>query len=131
MLRLLKKLQKYNKIPIHIGRKSIQAIIADTWVKRMLGLMYFENLPINTCMLFIFGNESLHEIWMHGMLFSIDVLWIDSNMKIIDIQENLPPCKGINCKIYKPCKPSKYIIELEAGYIKKNKIKKGLPIHFE
>lgn len=98
-------------------------MIADTSLKRMIGLMYRKSIKSNQCMLFIFENEGKHAIWMQNMEFAIDVLWLDRNYKIVDIKENFMPCKSLwNCKEYVPKKEAKYVIELNKGTVKKEKI---------
>ena len=94
------------------------ALIADNSIKRMLGLMFRKRLGKRECMLFIFDNEDRHPIWMYNMLFPIDVVWLNSNSKIVGIKKNLSPCKSIfRCKEYAPDKNSSYVIELPVGSI--------------
>ncbi len=77
-------------------------------------------------MLFIFDGESRQGIWMQNMLFAIDVLWLDSKSRIVSMERNLQPCQSMfGCKTYTPEKGSKYVIELKAGTIAKNRIKLG------
>jgi len=113
-------MQKYNTKTVYIKRNKFNAIIADTTVKRMIGLMFRKRLRENECMLFIFGNEGFHAIWMHNMLFPIDAIWLDSNYSIIDIKENLKPCGSMmNCPEYSPGSPAKYVIEFNSGAVKR------------
>lgn len=128
LLKLLQRIQKYNSVPVRIGNDEMTALVADTSIKRMIGLMYRKGLPKNTCMLFTFEKEKKYGIWMHGMEFGIDTLWISKELKIVHIVENMMPCTLFNCKVYKPEKPAKYVIEVNRGYIRKNNIKEGLPI---
>ena len=129
---LLKFLQKhihYNSTEVHIEKIAVDVLIADNFIKRMIGLMYRKSLRNNQGMLFIFGSSDYHSIWMLNMHFSIDILWINKSFDIIDMQENAMPCRSMfNCKTYRPKKPDKYIIELNAGFIKNNRIKKGAKI---
>lgn len=110
------------------GRK-FSAIIADTPLKRMIGLMYRKGIKETQCMLFIFDQPGKHAIWMHNMLFAIDVLWIDDKFRVAEIKENFLPCKSLfNCKEYAPKKAAKYVIELNHGAAKRNGIKPGSKI---
>ncbi|ASI14112.1 DUF192 family protein [Candidatus Mancarchaeum acidiphilum] len=132
MLRFLKRFQRYQEKLIAIGDIELNAVIADNFIKRMIGLMYRDSLKENSCMLFIFDSAGKLGIWMYNMKFPIDVLWIDKNMAIIDIKENLQPCRSIfNCDIAYPKANSKYIIELNAGYVKSHDIKLGTKINLE
>ncbi len=117
---------KYKSASIAINGKRLNAIVADTWAKRMIGLMYRNGMDEGACMLFVFSNEGRYGIWMHGMKFSIDTFWVGKDLAIVDIKENMMPCT--RCKVYKPEKAAKYVIETNAGFARKNNIKKGLPI---
>ncbi|MCL4371922.1 DUF192 domain-containing protein [Candidatus Marsarchaeota archaeon] len=122
MLNAIRKRLRYSKQTVYIGSTQLEAIVADSFIKRMIGLMYRDSIADNECMLFIFSQEGKFGIWMKNMLFAIDVIWADSNLRIIDLQQNLQPCKKLFCKTYAPQRVSKYIIELNAGFISKNKI---------
>ncbi len=98
----------------------------------MIGLMYTDSLKENSCMLFIFDSESKPGIWMYNMKFPIDILWINKDLSIVDIKENLQPCKNIfTCDISYPKAESKYIIELNAGYVKSHNIQLGTKINLK
>ena len=126
MLRLLSRLQKYHTIIISIHGTKLNAAVADSFLKRMIGLMFRKHLPRNSCMLFVFNIEGFHGIWMRNMLFPIDVLWINKRMRVVDLKENLRPCTStFDCATYSPAKKSKYILELNAGKIKELNIKTG------
>ena len=101
------------------NKVSFQAEIADTWLMIAKGLMFRDSLEKNTGMLFIFPDEAKHSIWMFGMKFSLDILWLDKEGKIVTIRENTPPdvFLGPHPEYY-PLKDAKYVLELQAGTIK-------------
>lgn len=126
LLKSIYKHQKYRYASISIGKKRFLAILADTTAKRMIGLMFRKSVSKDTCMLFIFPNEARHGIWMYNMFFPIDVLWLDRELKIVDIGNALQPCKSIfDCETYHPSKSAKYVIELNSGSIKANRISRN------
>jgi hypothetical protein len=123
IFRFIKKFQRYGLAEIRIGGKKVIALVADTELKRVLGLMHRKGLAKNECMLFVFPYMGHHGIWMYKMRFPIDILWLDNQMKIVDYVENAMPCKSIfNCKTYIPKKPSKYVIELKGGFVANAKL---------
>lgn len=122
--------QKYKSIKIKISSKYLNAIVADTFIKALIGLMFRKKLGKNECMLFLFKNKGRHSIWMKNMLFNIDIIWLDKDKKIIEYLENIPKCTGFNCKTYGISADSKYFIEFNSGFIKKNKINKMTKIIF-
>ncbi len=126
MLGLLYRMQKYETRTVGIAGKRYKALVADTGVKRAIGLMFREGLPKGTCMLFIFGFPGRHSIWMHNMRFPIDAVWLDSKGVVIDLKENLEPCASmLGCPQYAPGGQASYLMELGAGTIKREKIRAG------
>jgi len=79
-------------------------------------------------MLFIFDNESLHGIWMKDMNFAIDILWIDEGYKVVDIKKDAKP--ESYPEVFIPEVPSKYVLEVNAGFLEENDIEIGDKIIF-
>ena len=99
----------------------------------MIGLMFRKKLAKNAGMLFtvIFRNEGFHSIWMYHMLFPIDVLWISKKQKVVDFVTAIKPAKSMgDTKTYAPKARAKYILELNAGEIKRNRLKIKSGVHF-
>ena len=118
-------MQKYKTRTISIKGKKFGAIIADTTIKRMIGLMFREGIRSNSCMLFIFRTEGFHAIWMHNMLFPIDVAWVDGKERIVDTAEGLKPCNSLfGCRRNRPKRKSKIHIGIQSRNRKKGEIKK-------
>jgi len=116
-------MQKYEHRGLSINGKSFSALVADSFSKRMIGLMFRKKLNKRECMLFIFGSEGDQAIWMRNMLFPIDVVWLDSKMRVVDTVQSIKPCKSIlSCKEYHPRRAAKYIIEMVSGSVKANGI---------
>jgi len=109
---------------VKISDVSIKAEVADTLAKRIEGLMSKKSLPEKEGMLFIFNEENHHGIWMLNMSFPIDILWVNKNLEIVDITEDVQPCK-INCPVYLPDERALYVLEVNSGFTKKNKLQIG------
>lgn len=123
-------MQKYKTRTISIKGKKFGAIIADTTIKRMIGLMFREGIRSNSCMLFIFRTEGFHAIWMHNMLFPIDVAWVDGKERIVDTAEGLKPCNSLfGCREIAPKGKARYILEFNQGTVKREKLKNGSRIN--
>ncbi len=65
-------------------------------------------------MLFVFPTEGFHGIWMKDMQFPIDILWIGSDGRIIDIAKNVTP-DSYPSK-FEPTQPARYVIEVNAYF---------------
>ena len=122
MLNFLYRRQRYSIEDISINGKRLHAIMADSFIKQMIGLMFRPNLKKDGCMLFVFNRKARHGIWMRNMRFPIDIMWLDADKKVIHSVESAPPGSA---RVYMPDKDSKYVLETNAGFIKRSRIKKG------
>ena len=118
----------------HTSKLCIKDVCVETEVvdlieSRQRGLMFRESLGENQGMLFIFEDEDWHNFWMKNMNFSLDIIWIDTKQEIVDIKENVQPCRE-TCDSIAPAKKSKYALEVNSGFVKKNDIKIGDRVKF-
>jgi len=107
----------------------IQAEVVSAFEEREKGLMFRESLAVDKGMFFIFEEEGLYSFWMKNMLFPLDIIWLGLNKKIVDIKENVPPCSE-SCEILNPGNKAKYVLEVNAGFTRRNKIKVGELVRF-
>lgn len=110
--------------------RLIEAEIAKDPISRAKGLMFRSSLKENQGMLFIFENQDFHSFWMKNTLIPLDIIWISQEKKIVYYVENAAPCKNDPCPSYKPIQKAKYVLEVNAGLIKKEKIKIGDTLSF-
>ena len=103
---------------------KINAEIADDKEERTKGLMLREKLEENSGMLFIFENEEYQIFWMKNTFIPLDIIFIDKNLEIMDIKYAIP-CNENPCTLYRPSNPSKYVLEVNAGFSAKNNISEG------
>jgi len=89
------------------------------------GLSFKESLPINAGMLFVYKKEDFYSFWMKDMNFSLDIIWINKNKKIVHIEKNVPPCNTKKCQKYRPTQKAMYVLEINSNLTEKLKIKKG------
>ncbi len=127
MLKFLMQIQKYEKKKISIKGRVLVALVADNFLKKAIGLMYRESIPSKTCMLFVFHSTGRHGIWMKNMNFAIDILWLNERKKIIDINNDVRPDDGLT---HFPSGNALYVLELPAGFARKNKVKLGEVVHW-
>jgi uncharacterized protein len=91
--------------------------------ERVKGLGGRVSLGKDSGMLFIFPESDFYGIWMKDMNFSIDIIWIDENLHVVDIKENATPESFP--EVFKPESMSLYVLEINAGEAEKAKIKIG------
>lgn len=115
---------------VKINNVSIKAEIAATVLTKTKGLMFRKSLPENEGMIFIFDNEDYHSFWMMNMSFPLDIIWINGEKKVVYIVKDAKPC-GLICKdFYVPEEKAKYVLEVNANFTTKNKIKVGTKVNF-
>jgi len=120
---------KYKHASVYVGSKAIDVLVADSLPKLMLGLMHMDSLGKSDGMLFIFGREARHRIWMLNMLFPIDIIWLSKQLIVVDIVEDAKPCSSIfRCKTYLPGEKALYVLELKAHMAKRLGIHKGVKL---
>jgi uncharacterized membrane protein (UPF0127 family) len=98
--------------------------VADTPAERGRGLSGREMLPENSGMLFVFDTPGRYGFWMYGMKFPLDIIWIDEKLRVVYFVENAQPCVNI-CETYEPPADALYVLEVNAGFVKKYGLKVG------
>jgi len=96
---------------------------ARTESEHRTGLSFQSTLKANEGLLFIFKESSVGGIWMKDMNFPIDVLWLDEHLKVNFLKENFLPSSYP--EIVYPLSPSRYILEIPAGFVRTHQIKIG------
>lgn len=113
-----------------IGNNSIQAEVVDTPEARSKGLGDRSSISDDEGMLFVFSEDKEWAIWMKGMKFPIDIIWLDGSKKVVHLAENIQPDAEPYVE-YKPPQPARYVLELQAGKIKRAKIRIGTRADFD
>ncbi|MCP6719950.1 MAG: DUF192 domain-containing protein [Patescibacteria group bacterium] len=107
------------KSEVKINNQTIVVEVVKTDKDREQGLSGRDNLGINEGMLFLFENPGNHGIWMKGMKFPIDIIWISGN-EIIGFEENVEPEPGVGVgelTVYYPPETVNKVLELKAGRV--------------
>ena len=92
-----------------------QVEIADTDEKRERGLMFREELCSDCGMLFVYDEEIKSKFWMKNTLIPLDIIWLDSDLKVIHVA-NAVPCVTEECELYGPSsEKSQYVLEVNLG----------------
>jgi len=102
--------------------------IADTEPRRVRGLMFQDQLPLDQGMIFVFNQPGLYPLWMLNMQFSLDMIWFDQDGKVVHIEKDVPPCKTPleipACQSIIPDGQAAYILEVTSGFVDHNDITK-------
>ncbi len=109
-------------VVVRINSIKVKADIADNPLSHAIGLMFRKSLPENSGMLFDFKFEFYPKIWMAFMRFPIDIVWANKDKRIIHIEQDVQPATLLNLKAYAPSRPARYVLEVPAGFVRKNKV---------
>ena len=113
---------------LRIADKEIRVELADTEEKRTRGLSGRKSLSQDSGMFFVFEIPAKYSFWMKDMRFSLDIIWIGENKKIIAISENIAP--DTYPASFFPSEPIKYVLEVNAGWAEKNEVRVGDAVEF-
>lgn len=108
---------------IFINDQAIQVSVADDQAERKQGLSGVTRLNRNEGKLFIFETSDYYGFWMKDMLFPIDILWIDEDLRIVHIEENVLPSSFPAS--YNSAVPARFVLELNAFFVDTYKIQLG------
>jgi hypothetical protein len=103
-------------------KAKIDLEIADTEYERQLGLMNRKEMRENEGMLFIFPREDYQSFWMRNTFISLDIMFVNSQKKIVTIHRNT---KILSESSYPSTEPSIYVVETLAGFADRHNIQVG------
>jgi uncharacterized protein len=89
------------------------------------GLMFRENLPPRTGMLFLFPELGPHHFWMKNTMIPLDMIWMDASGKVVFVSPQTPPCRADPCPTYGPDEPVQQVLEIAGGMAEKEGIQVG------
>jgi uncharacterized membrane protein (UPF0127 family) len=112
---------------VFADKTRVRVEIADTEPKRQRGLMFRESMGPNEGMIFLFERPGFYPFWMKNTLIPLDMLWLDTDGRVVSIASSVPPCKADPCPTYPPAAGSEalYVVELNAGFARQHGVKVG------
>jgi uncharacterized membrane protein (UPF0127 family) len=106
--------------PVALARVAIEGVtlaveLAVTPQERSDGLSGWPGLERDKGMLFVYAGDSTPGFWMRGVLFPLDIVWIDAEGVVAGVEGNLPMALGSQPPVYYPPRPIRYVLEINAG----------------
>ena len=124
-------LELKNRGKVCFDKNCFNVEVAKTNEELEKGLMFRQQLGENNGMLFVFSKEAIYPFWMKNTLIPLDMIWINSENKIVFIKHNAEPCpsaqtsKETDCKNINPEVKAKYVLEINSGISEKLGLKAG------
>ncbi len=109
---------------IYVGQTAVDVTVADETSERVQGLSGVSKLDDFEGKLFIFDTDDKHGIWMKDMLIPLDIIWIDKNLKVIHIEQNVQP-DTYPGKIFAPSSDARFVLEMNAYFVSAIKVNIG------
>ncbi len=106
-----------------IAGQSIKVDLALTDPVREQGLSGRNPLEENEGMLFVFEHPDKYNFWMKDMNFPIDMIWLNTDMKVVYIKKDARP--ELYPEEYGPEENATYVLEIASGFSEKNNLKIG------
>ena len=106
------------------GKKvRVRVEVADDLAEQAKGLMDRTMLGENRGMLFVYPEERELSFWMKNTLIPLSIAFIDSESRIIDIQDMKP--LDDEPPSYVSAEPVQYALEVNQGFFEKNGVRLG------
>lgn len=116
----------HHRMYVRIGSKAYVAEVASTPAAQQQGLSNRTSFSSRQAMLFSYDRPQQLCFWMKDMYFSLDIIWVDSDHRVVKLQQNVSP------KTYPQafCASAQYVVELRAGQAAASNLRVGQKIDF-
>lgn len=104
---------------------SVEMAVTPEQISR--GLMFREHLDSSSGMLFVFDREEIQNFWMVNTKIPLDIVFIRSSFRIVNVHLNATPFDQTTIS---SLKPTKYVLEINAGMARQCRIHPGNKISF-
>jgi uncharacterized membrane protein (UPF0127 family) len=104
---------------VYIRDIVIKAELVKTETRIEKGLAGRTSLPEGRGMLFGMPENDVQSFWMKGMLFPIDIIWIENN-RVIGCEKNISPKDP---RTFASPGDAGYVLEVPEGFCDQNAIK--------
>lgn len=102
---------------------EVRVEVADNVVEQAKGLMFRKELGEDRGMLFVYPDERVLSFWMRNTLIPLSVAYMDSEGRIVDIQDMKP--LDDRPPHYESSEPARYALEVNQGFFERKGVKVG------
>jgi len=104
------------------GADTVVAEVAATAEERSEGLMYRDEVPDGTGMLFVFPDSRVRSFWMANTYVALDIAYMDPSFRVVDIMQMEP----LVTENYVSSAPAMYGLEVRKGWFAEQEIAVGV-----
>ncbi len=110
---------------IKVGDIEVKVMVRDTVEGRRQGLSGFNKLENDEGMLFVFPVANRYSFWMKEMKIDLDFVFIKDGKVVEIIEEIMAPKEDESPVTVKPKVSVDKVLEVNRGWVKRNKVKIG------
>jgi uncharacterized protein len=110
------------------GPVVVDAEVVQSPGRLQKGLMYRKFMPAEHGMLFLMADTEDHHFWMHNTLIALDIMFIDPDLHVVGILENVRPLDETSRGVGHP---SRFVLEVNGGWSKQHGVTAGTVVHFD
>lgn len=105
---------------------TVEVVRDEAEVRR--GLMHRRHLAPAAGMLFLMGEDADHTFWMRNTYIPLDMIFINAGMQVAGVAADAVPHDE---SLRSVGAPSRYVLEVNAGWSKKHQVGAGAKVRFE
>jgi uncharacterized protein len=126
---LKEDMEKYLQIKVRVNNFDLMVYLAMNNEQIVKGLSVKNQLKENEGMLFVYQRPAKYHFSMKDMKFPIDIIWLDSALMVVHIEQSVEPCPSDTiCPQFIPCADALYVLETIAGFSKEHGISLGTKV---
>ncbi|MCG6956481.1 MAG: DUF192 domain-containing protein [Gemmatimonadetes bacterium] len=103
------------------GADTVVAEVARTQEAREQGLMYRQELPDGTGMLFVFDDMEVRSFWMENTYVPLDIAFLDASYTVVSIDHMAP----LTTDSHDSAGPAMFALEVPEGWFAAHGVKRG------
>jgi len=107
------------------GHEFTLEVAADD-ASRAQGYMGRPSIGPREGMIFVFDEDGRHAFWMKDCKTSIDMVWLDANLRVVWVAPRQAPCPSSGeCPSIAPPAPARFVLEFAAGTAASESLRPG------
>lgn len=107
---------------------TVNVEVARTSAETQRGLMFRRHMEPDAGMIFLFPRSRQLTFWMHNTYIPLDMIFIQSDMRVLGVVENAPPETDDGREVEGV---SQFVLEVNAGFAREHGIGAGTIVRFE
>lgn len=112
------------RVELRLAERTIEVELARSPDQLMTGLMHRARLDADAGMLFVFGYDGRHCMWMKNTLIPLSAAFIDRAGRVVSIAEMAPGSLKLHC----PPGPVYFVLEMNAGWFTRQGVRPGMTV---